>query len=65
MTKNKKPVGRPRKSSSESKKPGISLRLSQDELELIERAVSKTGTSKSDWARICLLKAANEVICNT
>ena len=54
----KKDVGRPRVPKATAKAPGISIRLSQDERKLIDRAIQLTGMSQSDWVRRILLSAA-------
>ena len=51
-------VGRPKVPKTKAKAPGISVRLTQDERKLIDRAIQLTGMSQSDWVRRILLSAA-------
>jgi hypothetical protein len=48
-------VGRPKKPKAEALAPGISVRLTAGEGKRVAGAVTKSGLSKSDWARKCLL----------
>ncbi|HLZ15443.1 MAG TPA: hypothetical protein VKQ08_00285 [Cyclobacteriaceae bacterium] len=55
----KKSVGRPKVPKTRAKAPGISVRLTQDERKLIDRAIESSGLSRSQWARSALLWAAD------
>lgn len=51
-------VGRPKKAKHESRSPGISVRLTDDERKPIDAAIKASGLSQSDWARKSLLYVA-------
>jgi hypothetical protein len=51
----KKGAGRPAKPLNESRRPGLSVRLTTSEMERIEHAAALSRLRKSDWARKCLL----------
>ena len=55
-------VGRPKKPSSDSRAPGISVRLTPNEELAIRDAVRRSGLTKSEWARKSLLHVANNDI---
>jgi hypothetical protein len=57
MTKRKK-IGRPKVPRSKARNPGISIRLSNDELQRIKTAAGKCDESLSNWSRKILLSAA-------
>jgi len=55
----KKRVGRPKKLKRESRAPGISVRLSPDELLRINSAIRMSGKTRSDWIRDALLSSVS------
>ena len=53
-------VGRPRTAVAKARLPGISVRLTLSECDIIHEAVRRSGIrSKSEWARKALLHVAN------
>ncbi len=48
-------AGRPRKLPEHSKAPGLSVRLTKDEKDVIDSAVKGSGLKQSDWCRKSLL----------
>jgi hypothetical protein len=57
-----KKVGRPKLSKSKVYAPGISLRLVQDERKVIDKAITASGLTQSEWARKALLYVATNGI---
>jgi uncharacterized protein (DUF1778 family) len=54
-----KEMGRPKKPTTERKNVLISVRLKADEVEAIDAAAAKAGTTRSNWTRKTLTSAAN------
>lgn len=55
----KKPkIGRPKIPKSRARAKYFSLRLRPDEQREVDRAIERSGQSKSDWLRDALLTAA-------
>jgi hypothetical protein len=61
----KKKAGRPKKPVTESLVPGISVRLTAQERQVIDKAIEDSKLTQSDWARKSLLYVANQNICIT
>lgn len=57
-----KKAGRPRKAKSESRAPGVSVRLTLDERKAIDSAVLASGLPQSEWCRKSLLYIASRGI---
>jgi hypothetical protein len=57
-----KKVGRPKLSRQKVYAPGISIRLVQDEREIINRAVKSSRLAQSEWARKALIYVAQHGI---
>ena len=51
-------AGRPKAPQDRERKPGISIRLTDAELDTIQRAVNESGMKTSVWARKALLYVA-------
>lgn len=58
----KKSVGRPRLGTKNAKGVLMAIRFKQDEARQIEAAAKRSGLSKSEFIRKCLLKSADTVI---
>jgi uncharacterized protein (DUF1778 family) len=58
----KKRAGRPKVPKNKAKSPGISVRLAPKEREVIDKAISASGLSQSDFARKSLLYVAENGI---
>lgn len=54
----KRKAGRPKKPKAESRAPGISIRLTEDERKPIDAAVKLSGLGRTEWARKALLHIA-------
>lgn len=54
----KKKMGRPPLPERKTRKPGISVRLDDDEIKEIEAAIARGKTGKSEWIRDALLAKA-------
>ena len=53
-----KNVGRPKLARNKVFAPGISIRLVLDERKAIDKAITASGLTQSEWARKALLSAA-------
>lgn len=58
----KNKVGRPNLPKNKVYSPGISLRLVLSERQAIDKAISASGLTQSDWARKALLYVASNGI---
>lgn len=58
----KRSAGRPCKAKSESRVPGISVRLTAEERKPIDAAIERSGLRQSDWARKSLIYVATSDI---
>ncbi len=57
-----KKSGRPKKALEDSKVPGISVRLTKAERQIIDAAIERSGLKQSDWARKALTHVASNDI---
>lgn len=55
-------AGRPRKLPEHSKAPGLSVRLTKAEKDVIDSAVRASGLKQSDWCRKALTHVATNGI---
>ena len=57
-----KRLGRPKTPKHKAKAPGISVRLSPEERQIIQAAINASNLSQSEWARKGLLYIAKNGI---